>query len=430
MNRTAAICCLLALWASAMTPAGAQVGLPALPGLPALGNTLPETLRRAETPLSDLRRLQVRQLLREHRMVIDTDPDGQPVVRGQVGVLSPSGEALERARAAGYRVVGDQALAGLGLRVVMLSAPEGVSTRRALRQLRKLDPEGTYDYNYIYMQGGAATTSPAAQDKAAPAVAGHPATGVRIGLVDSGVDDTHPALAGSEIHRFGCEGRTIPHGHGTAVASLLAGQAEGFHGADPGAVLYAADIYCGDPTGGNTLLLARALDWMARERVPVINISLVGARSTLLTRLVQVMAGRGTLLVAAVGNDGPAAPPLYPAAYEEVIGVTAVDARLRVLPEACRGAHVAFAAPGADMRAAAPGGDWAAVRGTSFAAPIVAGLLAASLPQPDPEGARAALDRLSAAAVDLGPAGVDRDYGKGLVGADLRTPPDAQLARK
>jgi subtilisin family serine protease len=244
---------------------------------------------------------------------------------------------------------------------------------------------------------------------------------VRIGLIDSGIDGSHPALAGATIHRFGCDGAALPQAHGTAVASLLVGEAGNFHGALPGAALYAADVFCGHD-GGSIALLSVALDWMAREQIAVVNISLVGAKSVLLTQLVRVMGQRGHLLVAAVGNDGPSAPPLYPAAYPEVVGVTGVDAKERVLPEACRGKHVAYAAPGADMRAAAPGGGWSEMRGTSFAAPIVAGLLAGSLPEPDPERARRALEQLTAVAVDLGPKGVDTTYGKGLVGASLRMP--------
>ena len=99
-----------------------------------------------------------------------------------------------------------------------------------------------------------------------------------------------------------------------------------------------------------------------------------------------MLVGRGHLIVAAVGNDGPAAPPLYPAAYQGVIGVTAVDAKHHVLLEACRGKHLALAAPGADLRAAdaADATGYKEVRGTSFAAPLVAGLLARVLDAPDP----------------------------------------------
>ena len=166
-------------------------------------------------------------------------------------------------------------------------------------------------------------------------------------------------------------------------------------------------------------MLAVALDWMAREQVPVVNISLVGAKSILLTGLVRAMTAHGYLLVAAVGNDGPTAPPLFPAAYPDVVGVTGVDAKHKVLPEACRGEQVDFAAAGADLEAAAVGGGYDEVRGTSFATPIVAACWQARYPAPDPASAKLALAALESTAIDLGNNGIDPTYGKGLVGADL-----------
>lgn len=415
----------LLLLAAAVGTATAQINLPApgLPQLPALKPPLGQALETARSAVpTDLRRLRIRELLGSERATLERGPGGEPIVRGQVGALTPSPEALERARQAGFTVLRDDELAGVGLRLVLLQAPQGVSTRRALRLLRELDPEGSYDFNHVYT-GGAADVPAGAVTPAAPAPDGPaaPAGRPRIGLVDSGVDGSHPALAGLEIRRFGCDGRTLPAPHGTAVASLLAGSAGDFRGAQPGATLYAADIFCGG-AGGSFGALALALDWLARERVPVVNISLVGAKSLLLTGLVRAMNDRGYLLVAAVGNDGPAAPPLFPAAYPEVIGVTAVDLRDRVIAEACRGPHVAFAAPGAEMLAAVPGGGYAPVRGTSFAAPIVAGLLAEGLELPDRRHADAARARLHARALDLGPPGPDEIYGQGLVGGQLRIP--------
>ena len=413
--------------AAAVMPAAAQVSLPGvtLPRLPPQVPALDRTLRTAEAiPQAALRQLRVRDLLREHPRLLEADPAGYPIVRGQVGALSPSADALQRAAQAGFTVVSDEMLAGIGLQLVVLRVPDGMSTRRALRRLRALDPDGSYDFNHVYTESGVAAEAaqPAAPGPAALQPRG---AGPRVGLIDSGVDAAHPALAHVAIQRFGCEGRSLPAPHGTATASLLVGEAGGFHGALPDATLYAADIYCGQPTGGNIALLAIALDWMARERIAVVNISLVGPKSALLTSLVRAMVGRGHLLVAAVGNDGPAAPPLYPAAYPGVIGVTGVDANERALPEACRGSHVALAAPGADMIAAGSNGGWATVRGTSFATPLVAGLLARGFPEPDPALAAAALERLVAVAVDLGPKGEDPTYGKGLVGAALRVAPAA-----
>src|SRR5207245_9109535 len=117
----------------------------------------------------------------------------------------------------------------------------------------------------------------------------------------------------------------------------------------------------------------------------VVGGGLVGAPSQVLERVVAAVVARGHVVVAAVGNDGPAAPPLYPAAWPGVVAVTATDARRRVLPEAGRGAHVAFAAPGSDMAGAASGSArFVPLRGTSFAAPLVAAELAARLSAPDP----------------------------------------------
>lgn len=438
MKRLPKIAWTLLLAAGATATAGAQIGLPSLPlpRLPELERPLSDTLRTAQSvPLADLRKLRIRELLRSERERVEVDPDGQPILRHQVGALSPTPAALMRAREAGFTVLSEETLAGLGLTMVVLQAPKGLSTRRALKRLREMDPQGSYDYNHLYLDSGdlMADEPPPATGSVEPAMS--PATppppapaalrAARVGLIDSGVDGAHPALAGTTIRRHGCEGALLPGTHGTAVASLLVGQDGDFHGVVPGAELFAADVFCGHPAG-SIALLALALDWMARERVAVVNISLVGAKSLLLTGLVRVMGQRGHLLVAAVGNDGPTAPPLYPAAYPEVVGVTGVDARRRVLPEACRGPHVAFAAPGADMRAAQPGGGWAAVRGTSFATPIVAGLLAAALIEPEPRQARAALEELGTVAVDLGPAGIDTTYGRGLVGASLRIPPEPE----
>ena len=154
---------------------------------------------------------------------------------------------------------------------------------------------------------------------------------------------------------------------------------EHFSGAAVGAELYSADVYCGLATGGAVDAVADAFAWMSRERVPVINISLVGPANGLLEQLIRLVTARGHIVVAAVGNDGPGAPPLYPAAYPAVVAVTGVDAHRRVLVEACRGKHVDFAAPGADMAAAGLDAEFALVRGTSFAAPIAAGLFARQL---------------------------------------------------
>jgi hypothetical protein len=398
----------------------AQVGLPPvhLPQLPLqtpdLGRTVQGTL---ESTAKDARRLRIRELLREQRQVLDTDPAGQPVVRSEVIAISPSAAALERARSFGFEIARRGSLDDVGLEVIVLRAPAGMSTRGALRELKRLDPEGSYDFNHLYFESGE-TEATIVQPSLIPRATTTNAT-VRVGLIDGGVDRSHPAFATTSISIHGCDAE-FPTEHGTAVASLLVGHSEQFSGAAPDAHLYAADVYCGQPTGGAVDSIAAQLGWLMREQVPVINVSLVGPSNLLLERIVHIAIARGHIIVAAVGNDGPTAAPLYPAAYPGVVGVTGVDAHRRVLLEACRGEHVKFAAPGADMTAGALRHVFTSVRGTSFAAPLVAGLLARLISVPDPLRAESAIAALAAEAIDLGSRGRDKTFGDGLVGEQLR----------
>jgi subtilisin family serine protease len=301
---------------------------------------------------------------------------------------------------------------------------------KALRQLRAADPTGTYDFNHIYTGVGVVSTAPssatpvASSPKPAPQGIGAGPSDPplpRVGLIDSGIDSSHPVFHDALIHPWGCGGRVLGSAHGTAVASLLVGQSSRFHGVLDRAELYAADVYCNSPTGGAVDALAAAFAWLAEQRIAVINVSLVGPDNAALAQIVRALTSRGFVLVAAVGNDGPAAPPLYPASYPHVVGVTAVDAHRRVLIEAARGNQVMFAAPGADMAAADVGAKYSPIRGTSFAAPIVAALLAQSVGAPDLGQSNAAIDSLAKSAIDLGPPGRDLTYGYGLVGADYRS---------
>jgi hypothetical protein len=398
--------------------------------------------------LADVRRLRITQLLRTQRASVERDPAGQPILRAEIVAFDPTNEVVDRARAAGFEVARERVLDGLDARVVVFRAPDGMSTRRALARLRDLDPQGSYDYNHLYLESGVvgesakeptsgappgvaqagvaqgATSTSSAPAAAAPAL---PGGSFKVGLIDGGVDAAHPVFKGAVLHQHGCNDQPVPSVHGTAVASLLVGKSIPFNGAAPGAELFAADVYCGLGAGGAVDVVADAIAWMARERVPVINVSLVGPRNLLLENVVKRTISRGHVIVAAVGTDGPAAPPLFPASYPDVIGVTGVDARRKVLLEAGRGTQVDFSAPGADMAAAGLAPTFAAVRGTSFAAPIVAGLLAASIREPDSATAAQAIAGLVQQAVDLGSRGVDKTYGNGLVGDGVRVQPAAAL---
>src|ERR1700688_5063350 len=418
--------CFLAMTMMA-TAATAQVRLPAVP-LPALPlQAVPQAVDQIQSQsldrLRDLRHLEITRLIRAHRQVVDTDPNGEPVIRDEILGLSPADAALEHALSLGFIVDREQIIEGMNIRLVVFRAPHGMSTLKALRTLREADPGGSYEYNHIYSGGGALSGGGWTAASSPPPAAGTAQSRVRIGLLDTGVDVTHPVFRESVIHAWGCGNHAVPAAHGTAVASLLIGNGEVFHGVHPDAELYAADVYCGRPTGGAVDALVAAFGWLVQERVPVINVSLVGPRNLMLERVIGSLIAGGYIIVAAVGNDGPAAPPLYPASYHNVVGVTAVDAHHRVLIEAARGPQVMFASPGADLAAAGSNHTYAAVRGTSFAAPFVAALLASGLAAPNSADAAAAVEQLAKTAIDLGPPGRDLTYGYGLVGADYLIDP-------
>jgi subtilisin family serine protease len=420
---------LMLLYAQAVN---AQIRLPQLPvALPtqALHNTtqlLDQSQAQALQRLSDLRLLEITRLVRANPTQVELDPDGQLIVRSEILALTPTDAAIDRARGAGFTIIREQKLESLGMRVTVLGVPRRLGAKKALQQLRQSDPDGTYDYNHIYLGSGIIAASDAPQAATAPAVQQASAVAppkIRVGLIDTGIDGNHPAFATASIHHWGCDDKPVAAAHGTAVASLLIGRAEIFHGVLPEAALFTADVYCGKATGGAVDALLGAFGWLVRERVPVINVSLVGPKNAMLQAVIARLVANGFVIVAAVGNDGPAAPPLYPASYPNVIGVTAVDARHKVLTEAARGPQVMFAAIGADTAAAASNHGYAAVRGTSFAAPIVAALLAAQVNQPDPAQVTMALETLEKQAIDLGAAGRDLTYGFGLVGAEFRIDP-------
>jgi Subtilase family len=413
-----------------ISTAQAQLRLPVapLPALPIqkLTQTVGQTATTSLDQLSDARHLLVASLIRANPHTIAADPRGNPIVRGELLAYAPSTQALAAAQAKGFTITREQTIADLDIYLVVLQMPPSMNIVKALHALREADPDGIYDFNHIYTGVGllAGASVRLLSDTPAPQSSGTSRSEQplpRVGLIDSGVDGSHPVFRDVQIHPWGCGGRALPSAHGTAVASLLVGQSTRFHGVLDKAELYAADVYCNAPTGGAVDALVAAFSWLAEQRVAVINVSLVGPDNAALAQIVRALTSRGYLLVAAVGNDGPAAPPLYPASYPHVVGVTAVDGHRRVLIEAARGSQVMFAARGADMSAADIGGKYSPIRGTSFAAPIVAALLAQSVTAPEVSSSNAAIDSLARSAVDLGPKGRDLTYGYGLVGADYST---------
>jgi hypothetical protein len=391
-----------------MTAARAQLiprlplpGVPGLPGVGGLSGDLIDLPADAARSLERARRATIARLVRDHPGSIALDPEGFAARAGEVVLDEPDDALIAAARDRGYRVIERDNV--LGVAFARLAVPGGRSLKAAIGELRKLGASVSADQ--LHLPSGTLDGTPA------PAEGG---TGPTIGVIDGGV-------AGAALSAGFATGAPRANDHGTAVASLITGSGR-VRGALPGARIAAADVYGGDPAGGNATAIAKAIGWMVEQRVPVATISLVGPANPLLARVVAAAQARGLIIVAAVGNNGPAAPPAYPASYPGVIAVTGVDGRDRALIEAGRASHLDYAAPGADMLAAGIGGRAFRVRGTSFAAPLAAAAIARFYPALAPGDVKSALSRVNATARDLGAHGPDRLYGRGLVCGDCRTP--------
>ena len=350
-------------------------GTPGVGFLPASLNQIavpPEISSAAPQAIADYRLARLQALVAANRTTLDLDPDGQPVRKRELIATDPDPLSLGAAVRAGFRIIGDEAESDLGIRLVTLAIPQGMNVRQAMKSIRRAAPSLQVDFNHVYEpSGGALLPVAGAALAASPAIRG----ATRIAMIDGAIA-AHPALARASIEQRGFAGAPQPTGHGTAVGSLLVGDQGPFRGAARGAQLFVGDVYGGNPAAGSVTSIVRALSWAASKRPSVVNISLVGPNNVALARAVAALRARGIQVVAAVGNDGPAAPAQYPASYPGVVSVTGVDAQGRALPEAGRAAHLDFAAPGADMLAAYPGTGYATVRGTSFAAPLAAARLA------------------------------------------------------
>lgn len=395
----------------------AQIAVP----LPDAGRIIPplpkldiDPLSTTRATLERLRLDRITGLLRDHGDRVEVDRNGEPAVRGVLVTTGIDAAMTARAAGEGFAVIDRERIAGLDLEVVRFTVPEGRSLARAQKQLGKLLPEAEIDADHLYFASGAPGSGAMLPGAALASTAG--GGKAPLGLIDGGVA-AHPSVAGRVEQRGFAKGAPAASRHGTAVASLLVGSGT-VRGAAPGQRLRAADVYGSDPAGGNASAIARALGWLVEGKVAVTTISLVGPDNALLRTAVSRAQQRGMLIVAAVGNEGPAAPPAFPAAYPGVLGVTGVDAKGRGLPEAGRKTPVDFAAPGADVLAATGAASTERLRGTSFAAPLVAGRLVHFYPAPVVGRVEESVTALIGEAEDLGKKGRDNVYGHGLICGD------------
>jgi hypothetical protein len=246
-------------------------------------------------------------------------------------------------------------------------------------------------------------------------------TGVMIAVIDTAIDGAHPELAGAIAGMFDAvgEGPAPPERHGTEIAGILVAHAT-LKGVAPAAKLLSVRAFRGggpDPALSTSFQLLKGINWAFASGAKIMNMSFAGPMDPLLERIIKNATAKGAIFIAAAGNNGPKGQPVYPAAYPEVIAVTATDEKDRLYGKANRGDYVFIAAPGVDIVAPALKGGYDLSSGTSMAAAHVSGVVALLLERDgklDGSGARAILSK-SARKPD--PAATDEAFGAGIVDA-------------
>jgi subtilisin family serine protease len=303
---------------------------------------------------------------------------------------------------------------------------DGRSMREVYRQL-EADPNIKVSPNYLYMMQQALASAPSGGDPAQYTLeklqlklAHGLATGaqIKVAVIDSGIDATHPELAGTIAGMLDTLEPGEPHTHGTAIAGAIVAQSR-LMGVAPRAQILAVRAF--DPAGGGaegtTFNILKGLNWAVANGARVINMSFAGPHDPAMARMLAAARTKGIVLIAAAGNAGPKSPPLYPAADPNVIAVTATDAEDKLFIASNRGNHVAVSAPGVDILLPSPGASYQVSSGTSFAAAHVSGIAALILERKPGLGQDSVRRILLSTAKDLGPKGRDRDFGVGLADA-------------
>lgn len=251
-------------------------------------------------------------------------------------------------------------------------------------------------------------------------------TGITIAVLDSGVSE-HPAFAGNRVRSINlspavdasaADGGEAPvdgaYGHGTAVASIAAGGDPNLPGVAP-----AADILDIKITGADGLsdsfTLAKAIMEAVNQGADVINVSLGSyGDSSLVRDAVAYAAEAGKVVVASAGND-TYSELAFPARYEQVVAVGAVDAEGQQLSFSNSGESLDLVAPGLAVVAAWPDNQTISFTGTSASTPFVSGSIAALMSIYPGTTAREAVQMLETHSNEAGAAGADRAFGEGIL---------------
>lgn len=324
----------------------------------------------------------------------------------------------------GYNLDQRSVLPGLEMVMLEFTRPDNVSGIVAIRDLKAISPGATAGVEHIFTLQ-LSTNKGGTPRIYAPKMMSWPDKGceahLSIGIIDGAVNTETPALQGRNvvIRDFVGDSVAKAEAHGTAIAELLIGP-----GRLQDARLYSASVVSDYRTieGAGVYELILAINWMLESDVQVVNFSLAGPYNALLDHAVQRAAKRGMIIVAAVGNDGPNAAPRYPAAFKDVIAVTAVDSAKKVFRDAVRGRHVEYSAPGVDIfLSGGPSENYSGTyqSGTSLAAPSVTAIIASDAEISKNSQLSFVREQLASNSIDLGATGFDSTFGNGLSRASV-----------
>jgi Subtilase family len=331
-----------------------------------------------------------------------------------VTIAGDAPAAQQLATSLGLQIRSSRTSVLLGTSLVRFGIPDGRSVGTVIAQLQQDGRVAAVGANHLYTLQQSEMPKGFAFEQIAFDTREADGSAIRIGVIDTARDTTHPALANINAVDFNAMPDIAVNDtkHGTSIVGLIAGQ-DAFQSLAPGAQIFHARAFENGKSNTNAILAA--LDWSAEQNVQIINMSFVGPRNRLFELACAGAIKRGILLVAAAGNNGPKAPYAFPAAFKGVVAVTATDAQNKRMEEANIGTYIRISAPGVGVMAPIPGGGYDLVTGTSFAAAIYTGALA-NLMRKEPGQSGFSLDNnVAKTALDLGTKGRDVEFGFGLI---------------
>lgn len=397
---------------------------------PAATTQRPATQRTATT-----KPRAVRQTRAATPRVVETAPSGLPpegetrfipdevIVRFQLSSTAGARNRAIRGLGMSHLVARTFVLPGVTVHRYRLTGNTGV--REAITRLEASPAVVNAQPNYLYVlqqDGGTGKLPQFGNDKVHLSDAHARTRGdtVRIAVIDTAVDAAHPELSTSRLSAFDvADGGGNVDPHGTSIAGILAADAK-LTGVAPEAEIVSIAAFSRNASGettGNTWSVLEATNVAHKQKAHILNMSFAGPADPLFERAMQGARKRNMLPVAAAGNEGPEAAPLFPAGYDAVLAVTATDTENRVYANANAGAHVDIAAPGVDLLVLGNASGFRTSSGTSMATAYVSGIAALALsanPGADYTTLRALLEN---SATDLGAPGKDTVFGAGLPSA-------------